>query len=35
MFAKPDYYVSTGSTTCNNITGNSSKDCIDQTNAFA
>ena len=35
MFAKPDYYVSTGSTTCNNITGNSSKDCIEQTNEFA
>ena len=35
MFAKPDYYVSTGSTTCNNITGNSNKDCIDQTDGFA
>ncbi len=35
MFAKPDYFVSTGSTTCNNITGNSSKDCIDQTDGFA
>ena len=35
MFAKPDYYVSTGSTTCSNVTGNSSKDCIEQTNEFA
>jgi hypothetical protein len=35
MFAKPDYYVSTGSATCNNVTGNSNKDCIDQTNSFA
>jgi hypothetical protein len=35
MFAKPDYYVSTGSTTCNDITGNSSKDCIEQTNSYA
>jgi hypothetical protein len=35
MFAKPDYYVSTGSTTCDNITGNSSKDCVEQTDGYA
>ena len=30
MFAKPDYYVSTGPTTCSNVTGNSSEDCVEQ-----
>ena len=35
MFAKPDYYVSTGSSTCTPVTGPSSSDCIDQNPGFA
>src|SRR5581483_6504517 len=35
MFAKPDYYVQTGSPTCTNTTGPSSSDCVDQSTAFA
>ncbi len=35
MFAKPDYYVDTGPTSCTNITGNSSKDCVEQTDSYA
>ena len=35
MFAKPDYYVQTGSPTCTNVTGPSSSDCVDQTTSFA
>lgn len=35
MFAKPDYYVQTGSSTCTNTTGPSSKDCVDQDTAYA
>ncbi|MGA7836232.1 MAG: hypothetical protein WCA31_13585 [Acidimicrobiales bacterium] len=35
MFAKPDYYVQNGSSTCTNVTGASSKDCIDQDTAYA
>ncbi len=35
MFAKPDYYVQTGSSTCTNITGPSYKDCVEQDTAYA
>jgi hypothetical protein len=35
MFAKPDYFVQTGSSTCTNITGPSSKDCVNQNTGFA
>jgi len=35
LFAKPDYYVSTGSSTCADVTGPSSSDCIDQNPGFA
>jgi len=35
MFAKPDYYVQTGSATCTNITGPSGSDCVDQNTSFA
>jgi hypothetical protein len=35
LFAKPDYYVATGSTTCTNGTGSSVNDCIDQDTSYA
>ena len=35
MFAKPDYYVQTGSTTCTNATGSSGSDCVDQNTGYA
>jgi hypothetical protein len=36
LFAKPDYYVeATSSSTCTNVTGPSSSDCIDQNPGFA
>jgi hypothetical protein len=35
MFAKPDYYVETGSPKCTNVTGNSGGDCVEQDNEFA
>jgi hypothetical protein len=35
LFAKPDYYVETGSPTCTNTTGPSFSDCIDQNPAYA
>ena len=35
MFAKPDYYVQTGSKTCTNITGPSGSDCVQQDTAYA
>jgi hypothetical protein len=35
MFAKPDYYVQTGKTTCTNVTGPSSSDCVQQNTGFA
>ena len=35
LFAKPDYYVQTGKSPCANITGPSSKDCVDQETAYA
>ena len=35
LFAKPDYYVATGSSSCTNVTGPSSGDCIDQNPRFA
>ena len=35
LFAKPDYYVETGSPTCTNITGPLSTDCVDQDTSFA
>ncbi|MCU1362227.1 MAG: hypothetical protein JWM55_55 [Acidimicrobiaceae bacterium] len=35
LFAKPDYFVQNGSSTCVNTTGPSSKDCVDQNTGFA
>ncbi|MCU1494100.1 MAG: hypothetical protein JWO62_1864 [Acidimicrobiaceae bacterium] len=35
MFAKPDYYLSTGSSSCANVTGPSSSDCVDQSAGYA
>jgi hypothetical protein len=35
MFAKPDYYVQTGKTTCTDVTGPSSGDCVDQDTSYA
>ena len=35
MFAKPDYYVQRGSSTCTNITGPSASDCVDQNTGYA
>jgi len=35
MFAKPDYYVATGNSSCTNVTGPSSTDCIDQNTSYA
>jgi hypothetical protein len=35
MFGKPDYYIETGPTSCTNVTGTSSSDCVQQDDAFA
>lgn len=35
LFAKPDYYVETGSSSCTNVTGPSGSDCIDQNTGYA
>jgi len=35
LFAKPDYYVSTGGTSCTDTTGSSSSDCVEQDTAYA